>query len=627
MSKLEKVLDFKIILLITINAIMGTGIFFLPALGAQIAGPASIISWIIIAIISIYVSMCFAELVSMFPKAGGIYEYAKQAFGRFTSFILGWITIVAGNVTIAMLIVGAIQYLLPVNAPVAKIGISILFIVIFNYITYRGMKTSSVMLVAFSIITLATLFSLIIPGLISFHPENLKPFFILPTSAIVLALFYIQETFFGWETTTFLSEETKNPEKVMPKALILGTIIIAIISIVFVTTSLSTIPWQIFGNSVAPLSDLGQMHFGDQAKDVFTLLVYLAIIGSVAGWIVSAPRLLLAMARDRLFITQLASIHPKYKTPYKAIIFQTVLTSALVFIGAGAYQTLLLMLLPLVLVMYCAVLIALVKLRFTKPNLKRPYKAPLGKILPIGVIIILVSMLIMWLVIEENAFGLLRLAFSLIFLGIPLYFMLELYYNPKALRKTYDMLAHVTLATERLSLPMSIRKKTLELLGPVKGKTVLEFGCSVGTLTMPLARAVGKKGKIYATDISKKDIEIVKKRIKKHHHSHVKAIHDNDHHKQVHPSVPNCDHVVSVGNLAHVNDIHQVLKHMSKRLKKHSRIVFVDYEKFFDLIPNKEWLDKDETIKRTFKNAGFTVNIERKQGLAWRYIFIYGQKN
>ena len=413
----------------------------------------------------------------------------------------------------------------------------------------------------------------------------------------------------------------------MPKALILGTIIIAIISIVFVTTSLSTIPWQIFGKSIAPLSDLGIAHFGDAAKDIFTILVYLAIIGSVAGWIVSAPRLLLAMARDRLFITQLASIHKKYKTPHKAILFQTVLTSALVFLGSGAYQTLLLMLLPLVLVMYCAVLIALVKLRYTKPTVNRPYKAPLGKILPLVAILILITMLAMWLIIEEHAFPLLRLAFSLIMLGIPLYFMLELYYNPKALRKTYNALAHVTLATENLSLPLKIRKKIISLLGNIRGKTILEFGCSVGTLTMHLAEEVGKDGKIYATDISEKDIEIVKKRIAKRHHHHVKAIHDRNHHKQVHPSVPHCDHVVSVGNLAHVNDIHQVLKHMSGRLSKQARIVFVDYEKFFDLIPNKEWLDKDETIKKTFKNAGFKVNIERKQGLAWRYIFIFGEKS
>ena len=68
-TRLKRVLSYKVILLITINSIMGTGIFFLPALGAKTAGPASVLSWIILSILSIYIAMCFGELTSMFPKA------------------------------------------------------------------------------------------------------------------------------------------------------------------------------------------------------------------------------------------------------------------------------------------------------------------------------------------------------------------------------------------------------------------------------------------------------------------------------------------------------------------------------------------------------------------------------
>ena len=134
MGELKKVLGFPAILLITINSIMGTGIYFLPAVGVARAGPASLISWLIMTIIAIYIGMCFAELCTMFPKAGGVYEYSKQAYGRFTSFVIGWITFIAGNITIAMLVVGAIQYLLPYELPVQKAIISLAFILIFNYI-------------------------------------------------------------------------------------------------------------------------------------------------------------------------------------------------------------------------------------------------------------------------------------------------------------------------------------------------------------------------------------------------------------------------------------------------------------------------------------------------------------
>ncbi len=626
MAELKQVLGFKVILLITINAIMGTGIYFLPAVGAKYSGPMSIISWAIMSIIALYISMCFAELVSMFPKAGGVYEYAKQAYGRFTSFIIGWITLIAGNITIAMLVVGAIQYLLPYNLPLQKAALSLFFILAFNCIAYRGMKTSSFMLATFSIIAISAVFSLIIPGLFKLQPQNFVPFWVFPTSAIFITLYFIQETFFGWESATFLAEETKDPEKVMPKALIIGTICISIISLLFVITSIGNIPWQTFSKSVAPLSDLGALHFGNIGRSIFTLWIYLAIIGAVASWIVAAPRLLLALARDRLFLTQFSAIHPKYHTPHKAIVFQTIVTSLLVIIGLGAYRTLLLMLLPFVLVMYISVLLALVVLRFKKPELKRHFKAPFGKVGPIITILVMISLLIMWVILEAEAVKLIALSVSLIILGAPVYFLLELYYNPKAIRKTNNLLAYLVLWTERLALPLSVRKEIIRLLGNIKGKIVLEFGCSVGTLTMHLAEEVGPKGKVYATDISEKDLEITQRRLDKKGHTHVKVIHDLQHHSRVHPDVPLLHTAVSVGTIGYVKDIHAVLKHMNKRLKKGSKICFVDYDKFFDIIPNKDWLSDDKKIIDIFYRAGFKVQVKRKQGFAWKYIFIFGEK-
>ena len=112
-------------------------------------------------IIAIYFSMIFAELVGMFPKEGGVYEYAKEAFGQFPSFLLGWMALIAANVTIAMLVVGAIKYIGPILPESLLITFSIAFIVIFNYIAYRGLKTGAVMLVVFAFITLISLFGII----------------------------------------------------------------------------------------------------------------------------------------------------------------------------------------------------------------------------------------------------------------------------------------------------------------------------------------------------------------------------------------------------------------------------------------------------------------------------------
>ncbi|MBU0457161.1 MAG: amino acid permease [Nanoarchaeota archaeon] len=625
MAELKKVLSFPAILLITINSIMGTGIFFLPAVGAGVAGPASLISWLILSFISIYIAMCFGELSSMFPKSGGIYEYCKQAYGRFISFIIGWMTVIAGNVTIAMLVVGAIQYLLPVGSPTLKIGVSLMFIFAFNYIAFKGMKTSAMMLITFAIITLGTILGLAIPGLFKFHPGNFTPFFVFPTSSILLAIFLVAETFFGWETATFLAEETKDGRKIMPKALIYGTIIIAVICVLSVITSLGVIDWKTFGQSKTPLADLGIIHYGIVGQDIFTILVYLAIIGSVAGWVVSAPRLLLAMAKDKLFLTQFAKIHSKNLTPHRAIIFQTILTTILVVIGAGSYTTMLHLLVPIVLVVYSFVLLSVVILRYKKPNLKRYYKVRFGKIGPIFVVLFMLSLVWMWLTHTPGAIDIVKLALSLIFLGIPLYFLIEMYYDSLVIIKVNEKLAYLLLIFENILFPLSLRKKVFLMLGDLRGKNVLEYGCSVGTLTRRLASKVLPGGKVYAFDAIKHNIKIASLQLRKQ--KHVSFFHhQNLDHFKTKVKLPMMDVLVSTGILSYSQKPKILLKHLARKVKKNGRIVFVDYDSFFYLIPNVPWITDEKKVKRIFKDAGFNVNVVKKRGLLWRYIFIHGKK-
>jgi basic amino acid/polyamine antiporter, APA family len=625
MAKLKKVLSYPAILLITINSIMGTGIFFLPAVGAGSAGPASILSWLLLSIISIYIAMCFAELSSMFPKSGGIYEYSKQAYGRFLSFIIGWMTVIAGNVTIAMLVVGAIQYLIPVGSVFMKIGVSLIFIFAFNYIAFRGMKTSAVMLITFAFITLGAIFGLIIPGLFKVSAENFTPFFVFPFSSILITIFLIAETFFGWETATFLAEETKDGKRVMPKALIWGTVIIAIICLLFVITSIGVMDWKLLGQSATPLSDLGILHYGLIGEGIFTILVYLAIIGSVAGWVVSAPRLLLAMAKDKLFLTHFAKIHKKNLTPHRAIIFQTVLTTILVIVGAGSYTTMLHLLVPIVLVIYSLVMLSVVVLRFKKPNLKRYYKAPFGKVGPVLVSLFMLFLIYVWLDHTSGAFDIVKVAVSLILLGIPIYFLVEMYHDGAAITKVNEKLSYLFLFFENLIFPLSTRKKVLFMLGDLKNKTVLEYGCSIGTLTRKLAKKVLPNGKVYAFDHIEHNVNVANKHLKRNKHVSV-SHHANLEQFKTKVKMPLADVLVSAGSFSYLQNPQQVLKHLGEKVKRGGRIVFLDYDNFFYLLPNVAWLSDDKKLKRMFKEAGFKIQIVKKRRLFWQNIFIHGEK-
>lgn len=626
MAELKRVLSYRVIFLIVLNSIMGTGIFFLPAIGAAKAGPASLVSWAIFAVLSIYIAMCFGELTSMYPHSGGVYEFSKHAFGRFPSFLVGWMNLITGNLTIAMLILGAIRYLMPYGDPLASIIISILLIVSFSVIAYKGMRVSATMLVTFSLITLSTLAALIIPGIFRISAANLHPFMPFGYFSIFVAIFFIAETFFGWESPTFLAGEVKDGERIMPRALVKGTAIIAGISILFVFVSMASLGWFEFSNQVAPLSALAGMFYGEGFAKYFTLFVYLAIIGSVSSWVVSAPRLVLSMANDKLFLPSFKAIHPKFNSPHRAIIFQCILSSLLVIAGAGSYFTLLSLLVPLLLILYCIVFVAVITLRYRQPNRPRHYRVPFGKTGPGIVALLFLSLLAFWVYHEPNAIGTFLFAVSLIALGIPVFFLLEMYHAPATVRVISNILAYLSLYTERLMVPKRIRREIIDLIGEIKGKAVFEFGCSVGTLSLMLAEEVGKKGKVYVTDISEVNIDIARKRFRKRNHQHVVAIHDKHHALRVHPDVPVVDLVVSLGALGYIQKIRNVLHHMNRRLPIGGQIFFVEYDRFFGLIPAVEWLSNDTRIRHLFRNSGFRVDIIRKKRLLWDNIYIFGKK-
>jgi APA family basic amino acid/polyamine antiporter len=645
------VISFPVLLIITINSIMGTGVFFLPAVGTAKSGPASIIAWVIMSVYAISMAGVFGELAGMFSFGGGVYEYSKKAFSTFPSFIIGWITMLSSYVTIAMLVVGAIMYLLPLGGleeinmfglslpPEAMIvGISLFFIIAFNYVAYMGMETGAIMLVTFGLITMTTVTALIVPSWFEgFNTASFQPFMPAGAGSVFLTLFFIAETFFGWESVCLFTPQVKNGRRNVPKALLIGTGIIIVFALVFVVSSINIAGGQItatdapvegtLGSFQTPISDLGRMHYGAFGYDLFTILCYVAIIGSVAGWIVSSPGLIQTLAEDKLFPKQLAELHHKKKTPYKAIIFQTIVISILVFVAAGSYEELLHLLLPLVLALYSFTVIAFIKMRYTKKEQDRAFKLPFG--VPIGVGIILFHMFVLgiWVIKDHSAMQTVLFGTSLIVLGIPLYFLLTMYYNPEAIRKVQEATASFSLLTESVFIPSKVRKEVFDLIGDIQDKNVLEYGCGVGTFSKQIAQHVSRQKRVYVTSMSKKELVLTHKRLaKKQLHEHVIFIHDDHHVNRIHPDVGVVDAVVSFGMLSYMQNVEQILSDLRNTTSPGARICFVDYIDFFKVLPNNDWLAKIDVLEDKFKEYGFSVEVKKIKGMLWNYLFIYGFK-
>ncbi|MGV8086853.1 MAG: amino acid permease [Candidatus Woesearchaeota archaeon] len=630
MAELKKSLGFWSIFSITITAMIGTGMFFGTALAADVSGNASLIVWIVLGFMTVYVGACFGELTAMFPRAGGIYEFAKQTYGKgLISFLIGWTSWIVINIMNSLLIVAALDYLVPQDySLIVKLILSIAIIVILNFFAYLGTDGISAILGIFAVLIIVLLVLLIGVGFSSINYANYIPLFSMPMIGLFVALFFIVETFFGWENATFMAEETKDAEIIIPRAIMIGSIFVSILGILLAFVMLGVIPWSILANSATPVSDLTSILFHSSVSIWVNIGIALALIGSAAGGLVGSPRLLLGLARDKLFIEQLSDIHPKFRTPYKAIIFQTIVSVIVILVGFGTYEYLLALLVPMAILMYTAVILSVPILRYTKPDHPRPFKVWFGKSGPIIISLIYFAAVITWVIVTPNSLNMLRLGLSFILFGIPIFLLLISYYDPESIKKINDYFAHFGVFFENISFPKNFRKELLESFkDDLYDKTVLDFGSGVGTLTMHLAELVGSKGKVYATDLSHKNVEILIKRAAKHGYKNIEVIHDEHQVNRVHPAIRNIDAVFSVGMLGYIQNVSKVLKELYKLLPHNGKICMVEYIDYFGVIPNVKWLNDVKKIEEVFKEAGFSVHVRKKKGFFWTYVIITGIKN
>ncbi len=669
-QELKKELNFPILVILALTSVMGAGIFFLPVVAASSAGIYSIFSAILVALLSLYITGCFAELNSLFPTLGGVYDFVKKAYGKFVGFLIGWIEWIIGNITTAMFVVAAIQYIFPatqgyisltifskeinISVFLIRFFISAIWIILFNYMAFKGIKSSAILLTFFGIIQLISITLFITLPFVKheFHVENfsfntnLSLFEIL--TIVLVGAFILSDTFFGMEAVFFLSEETKNAKKVVPKAAITSQIIVSILSIALLISSIGFFgidllsgkeylkdPTEIkyFGNTIvnAPFSYLGFKFFGYNGFLVVSLLIYLSIIGSAADWIISAPRLLCAMARDKVFISQLSEIHKINKTPYKAIIFQSIFMLLFTLIGSlgKGYSTLVRVLMPLTFIMVAVTITTVTYFRYKEPKRERTFKVFAGKTIPIFIAILLIFMIFYWIKHEPSSLQLLFIDFSLILLGIPIYFLMQVYHDIKVIPLIQDLFAYITYFLEPINFPRRLRKEILGLIGNIKDKIVFEFGCDIKSLTTELVKKVGSNGFVIITDISKRKLEYIKRKLMKDfkiESFNVKLYHEPKQHIEFPKSVRYADVVVSVGAISYIQDIENFLKKLNNILPEYGKICFVDYADYFGFIPNVEWLEDNDRIKELFRKNGFSVRVLRKQGLFWNYVIIYGFK-
>jgi APA family basic amino acid/polyamine antiporter len=334
MTKLAKELTLYGLIMVAIGSCIGSGIFVTPSeIARLIPSPFLILLvWALGGLIALTGALTFGELGALFPQAGGIYVFLKEAYGGWLGFLYGWaylIIITSGSIAVLSLAFSYyLSYFIPMNET-WKIATSIIAIVILTTLNVFRAKFGEIFSNIFTGLKIAGILIIILVGFIygktefSFTNLSLFPASGATISGFGVALTGVLFSYGGWQHASFLAGETKNPSRNVPVAMITGALVVTLIYLLVNTGYMLLLP-------VSAIVDSNKI----AAEAVSTVLpsggllvagiITICTIGTIGIYTLSAPRIYYAMASDGLFFKSIATVHPKFKTPVNAIILQSI---------------------------------------------------------------------------------------------------------------------------------------------------------------------------------------------------------------------------------------------------------------------------------------------------------------
>ncbi len=394
---LKRVIGVPGLTLTIISGVIGAGIFVLPATVGITLGAFSIFAYIVCGILLATILLCYAEIGSRITTSGGSYAYVEAAFGSLPGYIINWLYFfgwsILGSAALMNIVADSLSVLFPVfTIPLAR---GILFFSLISFIVLLnvfGAKQSMRVLKPIIVIKMLPLIGIIIFGFAYVKSSNLQ-WDHLPSfksfSDTSLVLFF---AFAGFETSLGASGEIKNPERTVPLSICFAGVVVIIAYILLQIVAQGVLGPQMVLFKDAPLAAVAEIIIGPIGATILLLCAALSCFGNVTLDILCTPRSLFAGANDGLFPKSLGKVHPKFATPYIAIIVYGVL----IFIVsiAGGFQQLAIMASAIILLVYLAVVLATIKLRKKKMKGEDKYfKAPGGLITPVIAILAILWLL------------------------------------------------------------------------------------------------------------------------------------------------------------------------------------------------------------------------------------------
>jgi len=325
-----------------IGGIVGGGIFRTPAVVAERLGsPAAIVgAWVLGGAIALAGALCFGELGRRRPRAGGGYVYLRETWGPLPAFLYGWaLLLVIATGAIAAVAVTFADYALALAGLSPDLGVPVAVgaILLVSAVNYLGVRPGALLQNLFTILKLGALAALVVAGLAAAGvAAPWAPPAAAPSLAVGLgsALVPILFTYGGWQQTNFIAEEIVEPERTLPRALLLGVSVVILVYLLANLAYLRMLGPAGLAASTAPAADTLRAALGPAGGRLIAAGIAASTFGFLNLVVLVTPRVLQAMAADGLFFPRLAVLHPVHRTPAAAIGLQAAWAIVLTLTGS-----------------------------------------------------------------------------------------------------------------------------------------------------------------------------------------------------------------------------------------------------------------------------------------------------
>lgn len=384
---------------VTVGIMIGSGIFRVPAVAAAETGRAEmmLLAWVVGGIVAMCGALALAEAAALFPDAGGMYVYLREAYGSLTAFLFGWVYLViipTGAGAIALVFaeyLGRLVPLTPDGVRVVAAGVIVLLAAA-QYRSVRfGAAIQNVSTVAKVVAILAmtgAAFLLAAPGGGAWAGGGTtQP---ATWSGFGLGVVTVLWAYNGWQDVTCLSGEVRDPARTLPRAIVGGTVAVVAIYLGANAAYLRVLPLDAIATSPLVAADVAVRLVGPLGSALVAALVCISTFGSLNAVLMAIPRVFWAMANDGLFFRTVAAVHPRYRTPHMAIVVMAAL--AVLYIVFRTFEQLIEAFILASLPFWALSVASVMVLRRTRPELPRTYRTPGYPLVPLLFVLAMIAL-------------------------------------------------------------------------------------------------------------------------------------------------------------------------------------------------------------------------------------------